>query len=256
MTNISGPLRRLAHASPDGAELSEIERFEAVRDDLARCDDPIGDVFEASGGGATSTVASESAIASVPAEKAILLYRLVRALRPRKVVEFGSALGLSGSCIVVALDGNGSGDLVTVEGSPSRHKVASRSISSVDGSARAKTVCAMFDDALDVLDGADLFFLDGNHYFEPTLRYVNEAVKRMATPATFVLDDVRWSAEMLRAWENLSQSRRFVAAGEVLGLGLLCTGRIPLGLTPTPADRIRAALARTPLARMLSSTRR
>lgn len=256
MTNINGPLRRLAQARPDGAELSDIKRYEGVRMNLAACNAPIGDVFEATGGGTTSTVASESAIASVPADKALLLYRLVRTLRPKKVVEFGSALGLSGSCIVVALDANGTGEFETVEGSPSRRKIADRSISSVDERRRATTACAMFDDVLDVLDEADLFFLDGNHYWEPTLRYVNEAVTRMARPAILVLDDIRWSPDMLRAWEEVSRWRTFVASGEALGVGVLCLGRVPPGLKPRPIDRLRAAIKRGPVGRLVTATRR
>lgn len=52
---------------------------------------------------------------SVTLEEAELLYALVRALKPRNVLELGTGLGLSGRFIAEALVDNQDGELVTVE---------------------------------------------------------------------------------------------------------------------------------------------
>jgi len=52
---------------------------------------------------------------SVTLEEAELLYALVRATRPRNVLELGTGLGVTARFIAEALVENGAGDLITVE---------------------------------------------------------------------------------------------------------------------------------------------
>jgi predicted O-methyltransferase YrrM len=169
-------------------------------------------------------VAEESARASSPAANGLFLYRLVRSFRPEKVVEFGSAVGVSGSYIASALRANGSGRLVTVEGAPSRQRIAERTIESVAPGV-TESRCNVFDEALDALDGADLFFLDGHHHYDPTLHYVAEACARMRRPSLLVLDDVaNHSERMDRAWSDLAADDRFTHAQLLDRIGLLALG--------------------------------
>jgi predicted O-methyltransferase YrrM len=214
-------LRRLVRACSrpvDDAEADDVAACEAVRAWLLADQTPVGDVFEAQGGGLTTTVAAEAAIASSPPEKAVVLYRLVRHLQPRVVVELGGALGLSGCYLATALQRNGRGRLVSVEGSPSRAAVAAQAVSSVAPGVSEHRV-SLFDDALGALDGADLLFNDGNHFAEAVLRYGDEARRRMARPALVVVDDIRdYSPEMTLAWDQL---RRSGQSAEIGSLGLL-----------------------------------
>ncbi|HET7530043.1 MAG TPA: class I SAM-dependent methyltransferase [Mycobacteriales bacterium] len=201
------------------AEHDDVARCEALRAQLLTRDEPVGDVFETSSGRSdATTIAAETANASCPPDKALFLYRLVRALRPELVVEFGSALGVSGAYLASALTANGSGRLVTVEGSPSRQQVAAASIESVAPGVTT-SVCGYFDDHLDVLDGATLFFNDGNHQEDAVLRYASAAAERMGRPGVLVIDDiVGYSAGMASAWRKLQRDRRFtrgVTAGRM-----------------------------------------
>ena len=74
----------------------------------------------ADAGGRMRSLGQQAVIVSVPAPKSQLLYRLVRAARPTKVLEFGSAFGVSGATIGAALEANQHGELVTFELSPVR----------------------------------------------------------------------------------------------------------------------------------------
>ena len=220
-SDLSSRLRPLLEAPPAADEQDDVDRCERLRTELLAFDEVIGDVFESQGGATTMTVGSETSTAASSPARALLLYRLVRRLGPARIVEFGSATGVSGSYLASALAANGSGELVTIEGSPSRQKIASRSIESVSPG-RTTSIAGFFDDHLDVLDGADLFFLDGNHYADPTAVYVDEAVRRMRPDAVLVLDDVRrYSPEMDAAWERLRRDDRFAARGEAGSTGLL-----------------------------------
>lgn len=203
-------------------ERPDVDRCEQLRRRLLTSNVVVGDVFEALQEPTTfTTVAQETAHASCSPEKGLLLYRTVRLLRPCLVVEFGSALGVSGSYLAAALASNGEGALVTVEGSASRSGVAAASIESVaPGVVRARV--SLFDDAFEELAGAQLFFNDGNHQPEAVLRYADEAVARMQRPATILVDDVEhFSTAMTGAWRNLRADRRFSEAAEAGGVGML-----------------------------------
>lgn len=220
------------HGTPATAEEQpDVALCEALRFALLQSDQPIGDVFEQQGGRHdVTTVAAETSTASSTPERALFLYRLVRALRPSLVVEFGSALGVSGSYVACALRANGSGRFVTVEGSPSRHAVAAASIESVaPGVTTAR--CGYFDEHLDVLDGAELFFNDGNHHEEPVLAYAEAALARMARPGVLVLDDaLGYSTGMTAAWNRLRRDRRFAASATAGPMGLLALDQPRRGL--------------------------
>jgi predicted O-methyltransferase YrrM len=219
-------LRGLVRGKQEPEETTDLDRCRAVREALLQSDELVGDVFETTGSDRRLPIAEEARRASVPPDKARILYRMVRTLRPSRIVEFGSALGVSGCHLAAALLRNGVGELVTVEASPSRSEMARRSIERAAPGV-TKAVCGFFDDHLDALDGADLFFLDGNHYLKPTLGYVDAAVSRMTTPGVLVLDDIEWSAEMTQAWRELRRDDRFSGAGGVCGMGVLAIGDNP-----------------------------
>lgn len=263
MRDFSPQLAHLAEAPPAPDEAGDLERCDALRARLERSDRDIGDVFEAEGRGVRTTVGAETRSASVPKAKALLIYRLVRALRPERTVEMGSALGVSGAHLASALRANGTGRLLTIEGSPSRHAVAAESIESVAPGV-TDAVLGMFDDHLERLRGADLIFVDGNHQPGPVRAYVDAAVASAARPAVLVLDDmVGWSPELTAVWRELARDERFAATGETEGMGALVLGPLDErleallggpGLEPRPAAPVPGLLAR--LRRRLRRLRR
>jgi len=227
MGSLDGLLDDLAHRPPAEDEGSDLERCARAREILLASEDVVGDVFEATGGGEQVAVGSEAALASVPEAKGRLLYRLARLVRPDRVVELGSAFGLSGSYLASALETVGNGELVTVEGSPSRHRIAAETIESVV-TGRARCVLGLFDDHLHELEGAALVFIDGNHQPDPTRRYVAAAREVGADPCIMVLDDVRgWSEEFTSMWQDLAGDSAFSQTGEAAGVGVLVCGEAP-----------------------------
>jgi hypothetical protein len=45
-----------------------------------------------------------------------------------------------------------------------------------------------------------LIYFDGNHTYEATLRYFNEALKKKNADSVFIFDDIYWSEGMQKAW--------------------------------------------------------
>jgi predicted O-methyltransferase YrrM len=208
---------------PRRVERDVQRRCEDLRHQLESSSELIGDMGDPDQGAAI-LVSAETRLASSPARNGLFLYRLVRAFRPEAVVEFGSALGISGSYLASALAGNGQGRLTTVEGVDSRRRIAERTIESA-APGRTRCITARFTDALGELDGADFFFLDGHHDYEPTLAYVGAAVERCHTPALLVLDDVaNYTEGMDKAWQELSADGRFSHSLLIGRIGLLALG--------------------------------
>lgn len=67
----------------------------------------------------------------------------------------------------------------------------------------------------------DLFFLDGDHRYQPTLDYVNALLPNRSENAVFVIADIHWSEGMERAWEELKKLPEVTASVDVYHFGLL-----------------------------------
>lgn len=210
----------LARRSWGADEAQDAQRCEERRAFLASSAETVGDVFESLGGGGAVDVATESSQASSPADQGEILYRLVRAVAPVKIVEFGACFGIGASYMAAAQSRAGGGELVTIEGSPSRAAIAASTLEAV-APGTARVVVGFFDDHLEQLDGADFLFIDGNHNAEPTRLYVREAYGRMAANGLILLDDiVGYSDEMDSVWDEL-RARAIGLSAEWHGIGVL-----------------------------------
>ena len=103
-----------------------------------------------------------------------LLFRLSRYYRPAQMLELGTSLGLSSAYLQL---GHPGGMLTTFEGAASVAAVARENFSEL-GLSEIKLVEGNFDHtlaaALKETGPVDLAFVDGNHRFEPTIRYYEQ----------------------------------------------------------------------------------
>jgi hypothetical protein len=78
---------------------------------------------------------------------------------------------------------------------------------SQDEGPNPKLLIADFDEALPgILSAnkkADLFYIDGNHRFEPTIKYFGLGLEHSSNDTVFVFDDIHWSPEMSEAWNTI-----------------------------------------------------
>jgi predicted O-methyltransferase YrrM len=123
----------------------------------------------------------------VTPEAGRLLYSLVRATRPRTIVEFGTSLGLSGIHLASAVKDNGSGRVVTTELSAA--KVATAKKNFADAGV-ADVISVLEGDALETLktlDGpVDFVLLDGwKELYLPVLKLLEPQL----APGTLVVAD-------------------------------------------------------------------
>lgn len=200
--------------------------LEDRRRQLEASDESAGDVFEAFGRANVAPVADRVQHDSSPAEKAGLLYRLARTLAPTDAVEFGSAFGLSGAYLVAGLQAGGGGRFTTIEAAASRSRIAADTIAlAPSDDIDVRLVVGLFDEHFEVLDGAGLVFIDGNHQAVPTATYVEECLRRGARDLVLVLDDIAgYSPEMDQLWQALRRDKRFSATGQFADVGVLVRG--------------------------------
>jgi predicted O-methyltransferase YrrM len=158
---------------------------------------------------------------------AVLLFKLIRELRPLRCVEMGTALGLSGAYQAAALALNGRGKLTSLEGSAELAALARRNWAAL-GLEGADVVVGKFSDTLGGVIGAqspiDYVFVDGHHDENATLDYFEQLIPHLASPACLVFDDIAWSAGMQRAWRTIANDHRVKVSVDFGMMGVAIAG--------------------------------
>lgn len=156
---------------------------------------------------------------AIPARQGALLFRLVRRYQPARCLELGSNLGISA---LYQLAGNPEMHFIGIEGSPALARKAVSSLQSLFPAARVLT--GDFDEVIfrpELLDyRPDLVFLDGNHRYAPTMRYFKALLPRVSEGGIWVMHDIHWSAEMERAWAEISAHPEVSVSIDLFHLGI------------------------------------
>jgi predicted O-methyltransferase YrrM len=178
----------------------------------------------------TRTVGEICRSSSKPLKWSLLLFRLIRTLKPARCLELGTCLGISGAYIAAAMKLNGTGSLVTIEGAEAlaeraRNNFRKLGFSDIDG------VTGRFQDTLGgVVERAgsfDAIFIDGHHDGAATLRYFNTIVPALGPGAVVVFDDIGWSMEMHEAWKMLQAHEHICCSIDLFDMGICCIGSSP-----------------------------
>ena len=166
---------------------------------------------------------------------AYLLFRLVRELQPQGVIEMGACVGISACYEAAALELNGSGRLLTLEGSEVLAERSSHTIADLDLAHRARVRIGHFADTLTAaiaeLEPVGFAFIDGNHVEKATVDYMNELVPHAADEAVLVFDDINWSPGMRRAWASIVADPRFAMTVDMGTMGLAVVSASATGRT-------------------------
>lgn len=151
-----------------------------------------------------------------------LLWGLAAEVAPLRVLELGTNVGVSSAYLADAMPAGSR--LLTIEASPYRSRLAGRLHSGVGLTGRVSRRVGRFDDemsaALADLGTLDLAFVDGDHTFDGTIRYIDRLLPSCRSGAVICVDDITWSEEMDMAWAEIARRPEFVALAAA-DMGLL-----------------------------------
>jgi predicted O-methyltransferase YrrM len=166
-------------------------------------------------------VQSIAASALKPRKFAQLLHRIARYYQCDNVVELGTSLGVTTSYLASSPHAS---QLFTLEGSKVIADLAAENFSKF-GFKNIEQVIGNFDETLppllDRCGKIDLLYIDGNHRYEPTIRYFEEAWPHLHEYSIVVFDDIHWSAEMEKAWQQVINDPRITLSIDLFFIGLV-----------------------------------
>lgn len=153
-----------------------------------------------------------------------LLFRLVNFIgqhekRPLEILELGTSLGVTTAYLASADSRN---KVVTLEGSEAVLRVAQ----GVWRALRLENIAWQQGNIDDTLykcarEGIDVAYVDANHTFEATMRYVDFLLPRMNEKGVVVIDDIHHSEQMELAWNTLKNDKRVTTSVDLYYVGLL-----------------------------------
>ena len=150
-----------------------------------------------------------------------LLFRLVDFLKPDSLLEMGTSLGIGTLYQKFAAR---NAPMISLEGCPqtaerARHHFDVLHRSEVD--VRVGPFDETLPRALADLGKVDWLFNDGDHRYEPTLRYFELTLPHVHADTVLAFDDIHWSDGMERAWCELRVHPRVRLSVDFYHCGLL-----------------------------------
>lgn len=153
---------------------------------------------------------------------------LIREFNIQRGLEFGTCLGISAAYQAAAIKLNNGDELVTMEGLKSRHEFSENlfdelNIENIE--ARQGDFNELIPNVLDKNNLYDYLFLDGDHTYESTIQYFNQVLPYLKEQSIVILDDIRWSKEMERAWKEIRNHNQVIYSFDLELVGVCIIGR-------------------------------
>jgi len=166
-------------------------------------------------------VASIVRNSSVNEKDGRLLFRLVEYFKPQTIIELGTSVGISTLYLALA---NPDAHIFTIEGCTTKSEQASTIFNALKASNIEQHI-GRFDLVLpDVIKQAgklDFAFIDGNHTYEATIENFNTLLHIAHNDTVFVFDDIHWSADMQRAWNEIAGHERVTVSVDIFRMGIV-----------------------------------
>ena len=135
------------------------------------------------------------------------------------IVELGTSLGVT-TAYMAAVDSRNK--VVTYEGCSAVAQIARANWKALGIN---NIECVVGDINVEKLDKelgrVDVAFVDANHTYAGTRAYVNILLKKMHAKSVLVVDDIHYSAEMERAWQEICADERVTSTMDLYQMGLV-----------------------------------
>jgi len=156
-----------------------------------------------------------------PKKYAQLLFRLAKHYQPRNVLELGTSLGITTSYLSAA---NPNASIITIEGTKEVAEIAKEIFLKLRLN-NIQLLHGNFDTVLPSVinqqSSIDLAYIDGNHRYEPTISYFKQLLTNTNNDSILVFDDIHWSEEMEKAWEEIKAHSSVKCTVDIFFLGFV-----------------------------------
>jgi predicted O-methyltransferase YrrM len=150
-----------------------------------------------------------------------LLYRIVRFLKPKTIIDLGTSLGITTAYFAKA---NPEATIFSFEGCPNTANIAKQNFKNL-GLKNIEVIVGNLDNTLrlkiDEIDVLDFAFFDANHRYEPTIDYFNLCLKKINDKSVFIFDDIYWSEEMKQAWVEIKAHSKVKITVDLFFVGIV-----------------------------------
>jgi predicted O-methyltransferase YrrM len=211
------------HAIKKSAPRPEHEIIETLRKKLLSSSEEIEVLDLGAGSVLPSGKRRVAAIAETslsPKKYSQLYASLIRHFSCKNIIELGTSLGINS----LYLSSTPGSMVTTFEGAPA---IASYAQSTIEfaGRTNVKIIEGNIDTNLPRFlsssGKADFVFIDANHRYEPTLRYVQMVLPRTHAQSLVLVDDIHYSPEMERAWAELKKYPTVYGSADLYQVGIL-----------------------------------
>lgn len=156
-----------------------------------------------------------------PRKYSQLLFRIVDHYGPEHILELGTSFGITTAYLAAA---NPSASVTTMEGASAVAAMAREHFNML-GLHNIRLVEGNFDDTLlpwiATQEKLDMAFIDGNHRYEPTIRYFQQLKPLLHEHSILVFDDIHWSREMEDAWKQVCADPTVTLTIDLFFIGLV-----------------------------------
>lgn len=172
-------------------------------------------------GNKSRTIAQIAKRALKPKKYSTLLSRIVAYFQPSHILEMGTSLGITTCYLAQAVP---SASVVTMEGAPAVAKQALATFKNL-GFQNIQLIEGNFDQSLpnylNSISTIGITYVDGNHRYKPTMEYFNLLLTKSDEQTILIFDDIHWSSEMEKAWEEIKADPRVSLTIDLFYIGIV-----------------------------------
>lgn len=148
-----------------------------------------------------------------------LIFRLAADIKPQKILELGTSLGITTLYLSYACSKS---QIFTIEGSDEIAKKAEIAFKQFKRK-NISLIKGKFSDALpgllDEQKQFDFVFIDGHHDEKATLSYFCQILNHVTLNCIVIIDDINWSQGMKIAWEEIKNHEKVTLSIDVFEMG-------------------------------------
>jgi predicted O-methyltransferase YrrM len=156
-----------------------------------------------------------------PKKYSQLMFRMVDYYQPKTIVELGTSFGITSAYLAFA---NLQAKVYTHEGSQAIAQWAQKNFDLLKLT-NLQLIKGNFDETLshtlEQIASVDFAFVDGNHRYEPSIRYFNELLSVVSSHGIIIMDDIHWSAEMEQAWDAIKAHPQVMLTVDLFFIGIV-----------------------------------